>query len=611
LRPDPLDEALAPESNALAAAVWRGYIVHSLLFYRQNNLKNFTELVQMGGGVSLKPSRFEPGGHAFHVQRGLLRYERYWGSLRLSDSSLPEFERAVALEPDSVWGHLFCGMTHEMHRRYTRAIACFDRAHALRPRWSWPLILRGICRWYLAQFKEAVTDLSAAARLDPKSELPLLFLGRAKADLRDRSLLQDLDRALALAPDSGFALSWRGRAFFILKKNPQALADLRRSIRALPDYDRGYSWLGVSYVEMGQWARALPLLEKANRLNPYYPTTLYPLAQAAMRLGKWKKAESALKAAADIDRHGVWVEHRIHMSHPNPACLRSKIELDRFLARSPQAAWAWSWRGQTELLLKNYERAIADLDEGIRLAPREPWAYAWRGEAYRRRGLCREAGQDFRRAITLSPKLSWAHAGLGYCLLHEGRLRPALAALNRSLRLQGHCPQALAWRAEAQYRLGSFAEAVRDWESSLELYPHDPLVYGWLWKAKARLGDWQGVLKALEDLQERIGKRSDRLWSLLGWASGRVGRESEAAQALARATKLNDREPVALLETACWWARHGEKKRAAWVVDQALAALEPGLRERLADWTKRTPRHLDTRTVEALRGSEELCAARD
>src|SRR5260221_6197397 len=199
----------------------------------------------------------------------------------------------------------------EMHRYYARAIRRFDAAAALRPRWSWPYVFRGVCLWYMAEFHAAIREFSRAARLDPRGELPRLFLARAKADVRDPSLVGDLDRVLELAPRSGFALSWRGRARFVLNGAPSALADLRRSIRRLPDYDRGYSWLGVSYAEMGRWRQAEGLLETARRLNPYYPTTLYPLARALMRRGRWERAGRVLREAAHVDRAGVWVEHRI------------------------------------------------------------------------------------------------------------------------------------------------------------------------------------------------------------------------------------------------------------------------------------------------------------
>src|SRR6185503_21299442 len=97
----------------------------------------------------------------------------------------------------------------------------------------------------------------------------------------------------------------------------------RRSCRLLPDYDRGWSWLGVSLIEKGRIKDAVPLLLKARALNPHYPTTLYPLASALMKLGRWREAGKIMMEAAFIDRAGVWIEHRISMSHPNPAALRS------------------------------------------------------------------------------------------------------------------------------------------------------------------------------------------------------------------------------------------------------------------------------------------------
>jgi tetratricopeptide (TPR) repeat protein len=552
--PERLDVLLGPESEHPAALVWRGYISHALLFYRQNNLAGEEGLLDMGRKLRLGPGGAPPGKHPREsalsrqlVLRGLTKHERYWGSLRLSEESLADFERAADQPSPCAWAHLFSGMVHEMHRRYTRAIRSFDRAIALEPRWSWPYVLRGICRWYQADFRGSVAEFARASKLDPKSELPLLFMARAKADLRDRSLVKDLDKALKLAPESGFALSWRGRAMFVLKKTPKALSDLERSIPPLPDYDRGYSWLGVSYAELGQWKKALPLLERARALNPYYPTTLYPLARSHMEMGNWKEAADALKAAADIDRSGVWIEHRISMSHPNPAALRSLRELDRYITKFPKAAWAWAWRGQTDLLLQNYQRALSDLDAALTLAPADPWARVWRGETLRRLGDWPTALEEFDRALKKSPDLSWAHAGRGLCLLKLGDARAALKSLERSLKLQGHCAPALAWRGQALFALGRFRDAAESFEAALELHPQDHWLDAWLWKAKARLGDWSGARQALSRQLGNGASGSDEAWAVKGWLEGRLGQKNDAARSLSRALALNPRNSVALL----------------------------------------------------------------
>ncbi len=584
--PDPLDALLGERSGSFAGLAWRGYLSHALLFYRQNDLKGFPELLRLGRRLNVETSREpaverylalktppqveralrrDPGDHVLWVLRGLLRHERYWGSLRLGLDSLADFERAAALSPGSVWPHLLAGMALEMRRRYVQASRRFEDAMALRPEWSWPYILRGVCRWYLAEFPDSIRDFKTAARLDPKSDLPLLFLARAKADVRDRSLVKDLDRALKLAPRSGFALSWRGRALFLLKKTPASLCDLKRSIALLPDYDRGWSWLGVSLVEQGRCREAVGLLKKARRLNPYYPTTLYPLAQALLKLGKIDEAGEALKAGAFIDRQGVWVEHRISMSHPNPACLRSLRDLDAYIDRRPREAWAWAWRGQTRLLLQDYRQALSDLDRALGLAPKDAWAWVWRGETERRLGLVEEAARDFKKALRLDGSLSWPRAGLGWCALELGDPKRAVRWLDASLKRQGYCAPALAWRGEALARLGRWLEAGRDLEEALELHPRDHWILERLWVALWRRGDRAGALAALKTYSAARGDESDLVWAWRGWAHGALGEESAAVAALAKALKLNADQPLALVETACWWARQGEAQRARFV----------------------------------------------
>lgn len=518
-------------------ALFGAFVRHSLLFYRQHKVGRLAALEEIGRRLPVAAAEPWPEGEAGRLcARGLRSVEDYWGSLRLSEAALADFERAAVLDPRSAWPPLLAGLALEMRRRYTRAIARLDEAAARSPRWEWPAMIRGVCRWYLADFRGSCRDFSRAAALAPKSELPLLFLSRAKADLRDRSLVKDLDRALALAPGDGFALSWRGRALFVTSGARSALRDLERSIRALPDYDRGHSWLGVSFVELGQPARAVTLLRRARALNPFYPTTLYPLARALGSLGRWDEAGEALKQAAAIDRQGVWVEHRISMGHPNAAALRSREDLDRYLKQRPRAAWALAWRGQTELLLQNYARALADLDAALALSPRDGWARTWRAETLRRLGRPAAAAAEFRAALRADKTLSWARAGLGACELALGRPGPALKELERSLAASRRCAEALAWRGQAKLALGRLDEAADDLAEALELRPSDGWLRRWLWRARAAAGRWTQASAELEELAAG-GSRSDAEWALLAWTQARARRPHAAA--LARALSLN------------------------------------------------------------------------
>jgi tetratricopeptide (TPR) repeat protein len=557
----------AERDRPLAGRIFRGYVAHSLLFYRQHHLGGLAELARIGNGLKLEgrstPERREspvgpgwklaqramalsdekmvlrllnaavkeaPNEPAFLVLRGFAQGENRWGSRRLSRASIADFEAALALNPNLLWARMGLGMAHEMHRRFVRAKAEFDAAAALAPTWPWPRIFAGVCLWYLAEFRMAIDCFEEAGRLDPQSEFPLIFAARAKADIRDASLADDLDRALQLAPDSGFAASWRGRAMFVLRRTPEALEDLRRSIKQLPGYDRGWSWLGVSLMEQGQHAQAVKLLSKARVLNPYYPTTLYPLAGALMRVGQWTRAGRILREAAAVDRSGVWVEHRISMSHPNPACLRSRADLDAFLGARPRSGWAWAWRGQTELLLQNYWRAIEDLDRAQRVGPPDPWIHVWRGEAWRRLGVYDRALPEFAAALRAEPSLSWGQAGVADCLFHAGRSAAALRAIDRSLALEPHCAPAHSLRGLILLSLKRPGAAAAALVAALELHPQDRWVARRLAAALALSGDWTGALDAY-----RLAGPSDDDAAFEGVLLWRAGRTAEAQLAFSRA----------------------------------------------------------------------------
>ncbi|MFI5346169.1 MAG: tetratricopeptide repeat protein [Elusimicrobiota bacterium] len=576
---DPLDLLFSVESSLLPSVIFRGYISHSLLFYRQNNLRGFREFTRIGwelklgaGGDPRRSSSFVPSGPgwnealkavrqyddrvavrlltsaikkapktpSFYVLRGFVLGENHWGSRRLSEASIADFETALKLDPDQLWARMGLGMALEMRRRFVRAKSQFDAASSLAPKWSWPHIFRGVCLWYLADPKAAAEVFAHAAKLDPESSLPLLFSARAKADIRDRSLISDLNKALQRDPHSGFALSWRGRAMFVLQRTPEALSDLKRSIKALPDYDRGYSWLGVSLAEQGKLKEAVPLLRVARRLNPYYPTTLYPLAGALMRLGRWDEGGKIMRESAAVDRSGVWIEHRISMSHPNPACLRSRADLDRYIDKRPKSAWAWAWRGQTDLLLQNYLKALADLNRALELDPKDAWTWLWRGEAHRRLGDYMSARRDFETCLRLDKNISWAHAGKGDCLLAEGRAREALKEIDASLKMQSYCAPAHAFRGRALLALGRAKDAAEAFGNSLEIHPQDKWVMRLRAISLALNEDWHGAHAAFGG----VGNSDDDA-ALEAYLLARRGLRREARAAAMEALRRNKRHSLA------------------------------------------------------------------
>ncbi len=577
--PDPLDLLFAEESDTLSSVLFRGYISHALLFYRQNDLRGLRELIRLGRELRLGPGgdpgrsssfvetgpgwcealeairqfdeavavrllssavKKDPKEPAFRTLRGFVLGETHWGSRRLSEASMADFRAALALDPDNLWAHMGLGMALEMRRRFTRAKDHFEAAAALAPGWAWPRVFRGVCLWYLAEPRQATASFAVAAALDPRSELPLLFNARSKADYRDPSLVKDLDRALELAPESGFALSWRGRAMFVLKRTPEALSDLKRSIKALPDYDRGWSWLGVSLFEQGKYRQAVPLLRKARALNPHYPTTLYPLAGALMRLGRWDEGGRVMRQAAAVDRSGVWVEHRISMSHPNTACLRSLSDLIRYTEKRPKSAWAWSWRGQTELLLQEYVKALDSLGRAVALDPKDPWARLWRGETLRRLGDFAGALAELDRASRLDRSLSWAHAAKADCLLAAGRPREALAAVERALALQDYGAPAHSIRGRALLALGRASDAAAAFGDALEMHPQDRWVMRLRALSLALAGDWPGALAAFGG-----DGHSDDDAALTAYLLARCGRRKDARAAAAIALRRNPSHALA------------------------------------------------------------------
>jgi adenylate cyclase len=121
-------------------------------------------------------------------------------------------------------------------RQHDAAIVAFEKATTLNPnysdwRFAFALVLAG-------QPARAIQVLQALMRLDP-------FYG-------------------PLAPH------WLGRAYYMLKQYPQALASLRECLVRAPNYRSVHLWLAATHVQLGQLEEAATEAAEVLRLDPRF-----------------------------------------------------------------------------------------------------------------------------------------------------------------------------------------------------------------------------------------------------------------------------------------------------------------------------------------------------
>jgi tetratricopeptide (TPR) repeat protein len=135
---------------------------------------------------------------------------------------------------------------------------------------------------------------------------------------------------------------------------------------------------------------------------------------------------------------------------------------------------------------------IADFDKIIARDPNLAIAYHYRGSAYGAKGDRDRAIADFNEAIRLDPNHARALNGRCYMLAIIGQMQQAVADCDESLRLEPNDTNTLDSRGFAHLKSGQLDAAIADYDSVLK---HDPKMASSLYGrgvAKLRKGDSSG-----------------------------------------------------------------------------------------------------------------------
>ncbi|MDX3510339.1 tetratricopeptide repeat protein [Streptomyces caniscabiei] len=251
------------------------------------------------------------------------------------ERAVTEYDRALALDPDSATAWQGRAVARAHTGDYAGAVADLDRADALAPDDVTTLVLRGDYHRLLGDLDAAVADLDRAVALDPVRRSTWASRGAARhaqgrldealADL-DRALeldgayvwalmrrarvrrsrgeyerqLADLHHAVALDPDASLPRCERADALRGVDRDEEALADYDRAIALNPLYASAYAGRGVSRAKLGRHDAALTDLDTALALFPDYPWALRHRAALHLELGDAERASADAGRAREL-----------------------------------------------------------------------------------------------------------------------------------------------------------------------------------------------------------------------------------------------------------------------------------------------------------------------
>lgn len=426
----------------------------------------------------------EPAIASHHYRRGLSLY-----GLGRPREAIAAFDRALRLEPAVPQAWLDRGLAFEAMGHAAIALGNYERALRLDPRNQTALTRRAAALQRTGRTAQAIAAYGALLDAYPAAFGFNNRAGLLIAQGRRAEALQDLERALALAPGDRNALRNRGQLLLSLGHNREALRDLDR---AGPGRDvAGWQAMrGDALLALGRAPLALQAYRAALELRPDDIPTRFGTGLAEELLGNRPAALSAYEAvlAAAPDHAGA-AERREELL---PALGRS-IEvwpmrlgnLLRGVRRQLESECAAVWqafqaaRPQPVAAAPPPRSPVAELDAALALD-----------------GL--DVGRLVRRA----------QFGIG----HPQREAQARQDLATALLIEPGNPAALVQRSRLLFRAGAFADALSDAEAALRREPRS--VEALFQRARALEARGQGAA-ALKAYDEVVAVAPDNAAALL------------------------------------------------------------------------------------------------
>jgi tetratricopeptide (TPR) repeat protein len=192
----------------------------------------------------------------------------YYLSLVAREMSQREYQRLLALAPDSARVHQLLGEAALAAENHGEAEAEFESALKANPRSVEILTELAELKRSQSKFDEAITYYSRAEQIGPLSYDVAYGLGACYTYKQDYSRAAEwLRKAANLSPDAAAGRFALGNALFQSGQFEAAISELNLAVQLEPRLKQAYFLLGRAYSKLGRQEEAKAALRKLDELN--------------------------------------------------------------------------------------------------------------------------------------------------------------------------------------------------------------------------------------------------------------------------------------------------------------------------------------------------------
>jgi len=389
----------------------------------------------------------------------------------------------------------------------------------------------GYAESQLGRYEDAIESYQKALNLEihaPQAHLGLGYIAyrQGRFDEAIRSY-----RAVINQGETGSAEAYHnlGRIYAERGEIDSAIACQKSALAIKSDFSDAHYHLAILYRRKREWESAIQGFQNAIRLQPLMTQAHYQLARCYTQTGDRDSANQSMAEFrrlsaedAEVQRHleAIFLaEDRDKVAHilvlgnlylgqeKYPEAIK---QFQRIVTLVPKSSEAFAGIGHAALEMENYSQAIASYEQAIQFGLKNARTYHNLGLAYMQLRNAEKALEDFQRAVALNPMLSQAHLMLGTLYAARKVFQSAEAHYKKVIQLDSD--DAVAYHSLA-YLYGQHNRSLEN-----------------------------GVKLARKAAQ--LSPKSALYHSTLSWLLYKLGRYTEAEDAILRTIKINPNNPL-------------------------------------------------------------------
>ena len=446
----------------------------------------------------------------------------------------------------------------------TAVAAEFREAIKLQPNFAEAQNNLGLVLTQTGDDEGAAKAFREAERLAPKWAEPAANLGALLTASDPAAAMRELDRALALEPESVKAQYNLALAYGVssLHGINAEMDQLRKVIRAAPEFAGARLALGKALLQKGSVAEGVENLRAAVRLDAASGEAHYQLGLGLERLGQHDDAKREIQQSREL----ITADDRsrlvgLDLSEGKTALDRddSELAVAKFrhaLALEPESGAANRLLGLALAKSGDLAAGRSALETALRLDPADAVAKeklaslrevggsadspdfiaSIEGNIRRKEFAAAEASLD--DYLRVHPDSSWAWYALGYSQFAQKEIGASIQSLAKSLGLNVKNAEAHKILGRDLMIIGRFDAARTEFEQGIGLQPESAELHYNLGKLHSINDNWTAANKELEEAV-RLDSSYVEAWDALGFAKEALGDDAAAISHYQRAIELN------------------------------------------------------------------------